>query len=392
MDDFNPSMPGRLVEIDATGHVAFEPAPLSPHIDWDATLARLIEQAAGALRLLDGRAQSLENPYILIRPMLSKEAVASNRIEGTTATIGDVLRFEAVGKRADGSDDVREVLNYLEALDYGLHRPPERPLSWSYINELHRLLLRSVRGAERQPGRIRQIQVVIGPPSITVRDRLERARFVPPPPTSLPSLLQDFETWLSRDDGNPALVRLALMHYQFETIHPYEDGNGRLGRLLITLLMKEWGVLSHPVLYLSEYFEHRKSEYIDCLRGVSQEGDWRRWLLFFLNAVKEQSQAAYHTVSQLLNLHEQWTRMYKTGRPLAHVLSVLDEFFARSYVSPGHLAATLGIQSTQAQRAIDKLAQDGIVQEVTGKKRDRIYVAPLVLAIINGEAQNQVTT
>ena len=384
-NDFTANMPGRLVTIDSAGHTAFEPDPFPPQIEWDASLARLIERAAGSLRLLDGRARSLENPYLLIRPLLSKEAVASNRIEGTTATIGDVLRYEAGDREAGDPDEIREVVNYLNALQIGLKRPQERPLSWGFFNELHRLLLSSVRGEERNPGRPRQIQVVIGPPGGSGRDRIESARFVPPPPTALPGLLGDFEHWLASDDGNPALVRLALMHYQFETIHPYEDGNGRLGRLLITLLMQEWGKLSQPVLYLSEYLERNKPEYIDRLRAVSQQGQWRPWIEFFLSAVEHQATEAYNIVSALLHVHDEWQKQYKAGRPLAYLLAVLDQLFVRTYISPAGIAADLGVQTVQIQRAINKLVDDGILLEVTGKQRNRIYASPLLLAILNGQ-------
>ena len=383
-EEFLSGMPGRLVVIDSAGHKAFEPDPLPPTIEWDAHLARLIEQAAGALRLLDGRARSLENPYLLIRPLLSKEAVASNRIEGTTATIGEVLRYEAGDHETGDPDEIREVVNYLNALQVGLMRPAERPLSWGFFNELHRLLLDSVRGEERNPGRPRQIQFVIGPPGRTGNDRLESARFIPPPPTALPGLLGDFETWLANDDGNPALVRLALMHYQFETIHPYEDGNGRLGRLLITLLMQEWGILSQPVLYLSEYLERNKPEYIDRMRAVSLEGAWRPWIEFFIQAVEHQARDAYNIVSSLLMIHSEWQKKYKTGKPPAYLLHVLDQLFVRTFLSPVGLANEIGVQPVQIQRAINRLVEDGILHEVTGKQRNRIYVSPVLLALING--------
>lgn len=384
-EDFDTNMAGRLVEIDAAGNVAFEPNPLPPTIKWTASLARQIEQASGALRRLDGRAQSLDNPFVLIQPLLSKEAVASNRIEGTTATIGDVLRFEAGDHVNADKDEIQEVINYLRALNFGLSRPTERPLTWSYFNEVHSLLLQSVRGAEKRPGTIRSIQVALGVPINSANERLARAQFVPPPPTALPGLLEDFERWVGTDDGNPALVRVALMHYQFETIHPYEDGNGRLGRLLITLLLREWGILDQPVLYLSEYLEKHKREYVDHMLAVSQKGEWNAWISFFLDAVIQQANEAYRTTSLFLDLYSQWQHTYKSGKPMAHLLPVLDQFFIRLYVSPAKLAAEMGVQTVQVQRAIDQLVRDGLVREITGRARDRIYASPVILAILNGD-------
>lgn len=381
--DFSTKMPGRLVEIDAAGHVAFEPAPLPPTIEWDAELVRLIESASRSLSRLDGRGQGLEYPYILIRPLLRREAVASNRIEGTTATVGDVLRFEAGDGHPDQDADVQEVLNYLKALDLGLQRHPERLLTWGFFNELHRLLLGGVRGSDRRPGQTRQIQVVIGASTVgTPDERLERARFIPPPPTALPGLLQDFERWLSSEDGNPSLIRLALMHYQFETIHPYEDGNGRLGRLLITLLMREWGVMEQPLLYLSEYFEHHNTEYMDHLQAVSRHGAWREWIVFFLNAVQSQAEDAFAVVTRLLDLREHLRRTYQRGQSPAHVLPIIDHLFVRPIVSSPQLAQELGLQQGQVQRAINRLQQDGLLEEITGQKRNRLYAAPQIMSLL----------
>lgn len=385
-EDFTSEMPGNLVIIDESGNVAFEPNPLPPIIEWNSALVRQIEQAAGALRLLDGRAKGLENPYVLIQPLLSKEAVASNRIEGTTATMGDVLRFEAGDHVNADKDEIQEVINYLHALRFGLNRHEERPLTWSYFNEIHSLLLQSVRGAERRPGSIREIQVALGVPVNSLQDRLARAQFVPPPPTALPGLLESFEQWIGSEDGNPALVRVALMHYQFETIHPYEDGNGRLGRLLITLLLREWGLLDQPVLYLSEYLEKHKREYINRMLAVSQQGAWNEWLSFFLTAVIDQANEAYRSTSLVLDLHSMWQHRYKSGKPMAHLLNVLDQFFVRLYISPAKLAAEMGIQTVQVQRAVDQLVTDGYVQEITGRPRNRIYASLPILGALNGEA------
>jgi Fic family protein len=382
--EFGTNMPGQLVEIDGAGHVAFEPAPLPPVIEWDTELVRLLETASRSLSRLDGRGQSLENPFILIRPLLRREAVASNRIEGTTATVGDILRFEAGGDRPANDTDIQEVLNYLKALELGIQRPLERPLSWGFFKELYRLLIGGVRGDERRPGQTRQIQVVIGASTVgTAAERIERARFVPPPPSALPGLFEDFERWLVSDDGYPALIRLALMHYQFETIHPFEDGNGRLGRLLITLLMREWDLMTQPLLYLSEYFERRKPEYMDRLLAVSQDGAWRDWIIFFLTAVSEQSTDAFKTVTKLVDLREDWRRRYQTGRTPAHLLPTVDRLFAQPIISAPRLAENLKLRPEQALRVINRLEQDGILTEITGRKRDRLYAASQIVDLLH---------
>ncbi|MGH2534513.1 MAG: Fic family protein [Thermomicrobiales bacterium] len=363
---------------------------MPPEINWDAELVRLIETTSRSLSRLDGRGQGLENPYILIRPLLRREAVASNRIEGTTATLGDVLRFEAGDGIPSQDADVQEILNYLNALELGLQRHPERPLTWGFLNELHRLLLGGVRGSERRPGQPRHLQVVIGASTVgTPVERLEQRHFIPPPPTSLPGLLQDFERWLVSDDGNPSLIRLALMHYHFETMHPYEDGNGRLGRLLITLFMREWNVMEQPLLYLSEYFERHKPEYLNHLLAVSQQGAWRQWIVFFLTAVNEQAADAYTVVTKLLDLREGWRQRYQTGRTPAHLLPTIDRLFAHPITSAPKLAADLALRIEQVQRVIDRLQRDNILTEITGQKRNRLYAATQIMELLTNPHSNQ---
>jgi Fic family protein len=378
-EEFTLASPGELLEIDDKGGVAFEPYPLPPEITIDTDLARRIGDTERILGRLDGRGHGLANPYILVQPFLRREALASSRIEGTTAVIEEVLRFEAGEPQTKNPDDVQEVINYLNALRYGLSRPSERPFSLGFLNELHQLILADVRGQERHPGTLRKIQVVIGRPG----SDLASARFVPPPPTIIQGLLDQLLEWLSIPDKYPDLIRLAFLHYQFETIHPYEDGNGRLGRLMITLILKEWGIMEYPLLYLSEYFEKHKPAYLDHLLSVSQRGAWNDWIRFFLGAVKTQASDALHASTQIIELREAYKRRYQAGRPQAYILDVIDQLFESVVVSVSRLAEQFDVRHEQIQRALNTLTGDGLIRELTGKRRDRLYASPEILTILN---------
>lgn len=374
--DFIPSAPGQLIALNDKNAVAFEPSPLPPDLVFTTELTRLLEEAGAAIGRLDGNAQLLRNPYMLIQPFVRREAVASSRIEGTTAVLEDILRFEAGSEESHPTDDVGEVINYLRALHYGFDRPEDREFSLGFLKELHRLLLDDVRGNERNPGEFRRIQVVIGRPGATA----ETARFVPPPPALVPGLLEDFMKWLKDDDELPKLVRLALMHYQFETIHPFEDGNGRLGRVLISVHLREWGLMEHPMLYLSEYFEQYRSEYMDRLLAVSQKGEWIEWIVFFLEAVRYQAIDALSAIKRLLSYLDDLRTTYQGQRTPTHFFSVVEALFERPMVSVPRLAESLGIRQEQVQRPLDRLLADGVIQEITGQKRNRIFVSPVILA------------
>ena len=382
-EDFTVNTPGRLVEIDSQGTVAFEPSLVPPELVIDVELARMIGETERLLGRLDGRGRSLSTPFMLIQPFIRREALASSRIEGTTAVIEDVLRFEAGDESSHDPDDVKEVLNYLRALQYGLQRPEERPVTAGFINELHQLILDDVRGAKRNPGRLRQIQVVIGKPGATAAT----ARFVPPPPAIILGLLEQLLTWINQEDALPDLLRLAVFHYQFETIHPYEDGNGRLGRLLITLMLKDWGIMEYPLLYLSEYLEQHRSEYLAHLLSVSQKGTWVSWIKFFLTAIQSQAAYALETSTRLINYRESVRRRYQQGRTPAHLLNVVDQFFERAIQSTPTLAKQLRLSNEQIQRVLNRLIEDDIVREITNRERNRLFVAHEILAILKMHAE-----
>ena len=275
---FRRSPSGRLeqVGLGPATYWAFFPNPLSPPLHWDSELVHMLSEAARALGQLAGLGRALPNPHLLIRPFIRREAVLSSRIEGTRTDLPLLYAYEAGQLTLRGLEptapeaDTREVLNYVHALEYGLDRLHTLPISLRLLREVHEKLMQGVRGEQATPGEFRRSQNWIGPPGCTLND----ATFVPPPPTELMDSLSAFESYLHGADSLPPLVRLALIHYQFEAIHPFIDGNGRIGRLLITLLLVHWESLPLPLLYLSAYFERRRDEYYRLQLEVSASGSW----------------------------------------------------------------------------------------------------------------------
>lgn len=381
-EDFSTTAPGTLVAISSdarNGGMAYVPNRLvpAPMFQLDSGLLTLHEQAMFALGDLNGLGRRLPNPSILIRPFIGREALSSTRIEGTRADYGQLVLFEA--DPVTPTDDIREVINYIHALEIAWQRPSDRPISVSFIRELHQALLHDVRGGARNPGTLRTISVWIGAPN----DTIQTARFVPPPPTEIALLLDDLVSYMSTPPELPSLFHLAVAHYQFESIHPFEDGNGRLGRLLIPVMLHEWSFLRQPLLYLSAYFEEHRDDYIDLLFGVNQQGDWRSWLKFFVTAVKTQAEDAVLRGNALLDLREHYRQRYQTGQT-ARILPILDRLFARPTITVNEAADAAGISFSAANRNIGKLISDGILVEQTSKLRNRIFLAPEIMATILG--------
>jgi Fic family protein len=359
------------------GHDACVPRNLPPELPMDAPLISALSAADRALGRLAGVAINLPNPRLLIRSFISREAVLSSRIEGTRTTLSDLFLFEVTPGLEERVPDVREVFNYIRALDHGLARLRQIPLSLNLIREMHGILLEDVRGAERHPGQFRNQQNWIG----SGRD-IADAIYVPPPRERLGPLLDAFERFVNTPIELPLLVRLAMIHYQFEAIHPFEDGNGRLGRLLISILLDAERALPHPVLYLSAYFERHRAEYYDHLLHVGQHGAWRAWVQFFLRGVAEQSIDAVERSQQLLALRQRWAELCQTARTSALLLKLLDGLFRNPYVSVALAAKQLGIRPQSAQHNIDRLVAHGILKEVTGKARNRVFAAREILRIL----------
>jgi Fic family protein len=377
-EDFKGSPSGQMIQI-PDGNFAFVPNKLPPTVEITWELAAAISQADRQLSELSGAASKLPNPHLLIIPFTRKEAVLSSRIEGTVASLSDLLSFEAVGLFPEGKkEDVREVANYVQAMEWGLQRLRELPISLRLIRELHERLLRGVRGENMMPGQFRNRQNWLGPPNTKIEDAI----YVPPPLVEMGPLLDDLEKYIHSSSLVPPLVRLAIAHYQFEAIHPFLDGNGRIGRLLITLTMISQGLLTQPLLYLSAYFERSRAHYYDHLLAVSQRGAWAEWINYFLGAVAEQAKQAMYKSSQLMTLNESYRNRIQRKRTSAHSLTLLDDLFSRPVTTAKRVRERLGITAKSAQQHIDRLIQEKILIEATGKQRNRIYLAPEILGIL----------
>jgi Fic family protein len=378
-EDFRETSAGRVLRTPA-GYWAFVPHPLPPALHWSDALITALAEAERTLGELAGLGYFLPNLHLLIRPFIRREAVFSSRIEGTRASLSDLLTYESVQLSLfELPDDVREVHNYVRALEYGLERLAELPLSLRLMREIHAILLEGVRGQEQTPGEFRRSQNWIGPPGAA----LPEATFVPPPVAEMGEALDALEKFLHDPPQLPPLIRLGLFHYQFEAIHPFLDGNGRIGRLLNTLLLCAWGLLPTPLLYLSPYFEARRQQYYDLLLQVSQRGDWEAWLTFFLRGVVTQERDAVQRIRSLERLHARYREQLQSASTAARLLQVVDLLFERPVLQTRQVETALGINFSTAQRYLDRLLQEGILNEITGRARNRLYRADEILKILD---------
>lgn len=387
---FRNSTAGQVIRVGEgeTAYWVFVPNPLPPKLRIDWPLAQMLSDADRALAELAGLGRTMPNPHLLIGPFIRREAVLSSRIEGTQADIADLYAYEARQLPLPGVEtppsetDVREVLNYVNAMEYGLERLKTLPVSLRLIRELHERLLAGVRGETATPGEFRRTQNWIGPPGCTLREAL----FVPPPVPQMHEALNALETYLhSQSDPYPPLVRLALIHYQFEAIHPFVDGNGRIGRLLISLLLIQWGLLPLPLLYLSAYFYRHRQEYYDRLLAVSERGAWRDWLFFFLRGVAEQAGDAVRRARRLQDLREEWRRrLIQAGVP-SRTLGLVDRLFEAPVLTIPQAARRLGATYHSAQRAVEKLVQQGILEPVGEASYGKVFQAMEILRAIGEE-------
>lgn len=382
-DQFNQYSAGRCQKT-LEGYYAFHPSPLPPVFDLDWGLMRLLSEADQAMGELSGAGQLLPNPHLLIRPYLRREAILSSRIEDTHADMGQLAFFEEESDSEEpATPDVREVANYVRALEQGLARVRELPISSRLIKELHAILLQEVRGGEstKTPGEFRRSQNWIGPKGCT----LNEATFVPPPPHDLNQYLGEWEHYIHGDSPEPALVKAALIHYQFEAIHPFLDGNGRIGRLLITLFLCEQNCLSQPLLYLSGYFDETRDDYYRLLLDVSQKGAWREWVEYFLRGVRLQAQRATQDTKNILKHYESCRAQLTDGKRVpGEAARVLDQVFANPFLSIARYANRLGIAYPSAQRGVDFWIEKGLLREATGQQRYRVYVADEILNMMSG--------
>jgi Fic family protein len=383
----NKHRAGRYVRQPA-GYRAFLPVPLPPHprVNMD-DLWHLVSQADRALGRLDGSTESLPNPDLFVFMYVRKEAVLSSQIEGTQASLIDVLEFEADALTPGHPQDVEEVVNYVAAMNHGLKRLKTLPLSLRLIREIHRKLLAGVRGSERDPGEFRRSQNWIGPQGCN----LQTATFVPPPPSELLHAMGALEKFLHDETPMPILVKVGLAHAQFETIHPFLDGNGRVGRLLITFLLCEKGVLQRPLLYLSHYFKQHRQEYYDRLQSIRDDGAWEAWLRFFLRGVFEVSQEATATAREIVNLRESHRRLIQETfrRGGGNALKLLETLYASPIVSVHHVGRTIGLADANANHLVAQFEELGLLTETTGRRRNRRFAYQSYLDLLSDAPTGQ---
>lgn len=372
-NDFSPGKSGRLLNAQQ-GYLAFVPNPLPPPVIIDMALALALSKADAALSELSGLGGQLPNPHLLISPYIRREAVLSSRIEGTKASLSDLLidEIEDDNSKRSVNADIQEVRNYTYALEHGVALLPDLPLSLRLIREIHAKLMTGVRGDKATPGEFRRTQNWIGPAGSTPMT----AAFVPPPIAEMDECLAEWEKFLHVRDVIPDLIQCAMMHVQFETIHPFLDGNGRVGRLLVTFFLLERKRLSQPLLYLSAFIDAHKNDYYDLLQRVRTHGDWIPWIRFFLQGVAKTATAAGEQARELHRLREQY-RAQLRSKPNALVL--IDNLFINPYMTIGRAAKILGKTHPTAKATISAMEEAKILREMTGRQWGRFYVCQPVL-------------
>lgn len=371
--DFSDAKSGRLLHA-PQGYLAFVPNALPPSFAFDMDLALALSKADAALSELSGLGGQLANPYLLISPYIRREAVLSSRIEGTKASLSDLLidEIEEGNAKRSVNADIQEIKNYTHALEHGIALLSVLPLSLRLVREIHAKLMTGVRGDKATPGEFRRSQNWIGPAGSTPMT----AAFVPPPVLEMNETLAEWEKFLHVRDVIPDLIQCAMMHVQFETIHPFLDGNGRVGRLLVTLFLLERKRLSQPLLYLSAFIDAHKGDYYDLLQGVRTRGEWVPWLRYFLQGITETATAAGEQAKELHRLREQY-RTQMRDKPNA--LALIDQLFVNPYMTIGRAAKLLSKTHPTARAAISALEHANILREMTGRQWGRFYVCQPIL-------------
>lgn len=379
---FTDRSPGELV-LTHDGHPAYVPGELPPALDFTASLVDCLAAAANAVGLLAGTGRNLQNPMLLIAPYLRREAVLSSRIEGTVSTLADLYEDELVG--TGQREDVREVRNYLTAHEYGLMRLGNLPLSLRLLREIHERLMDGVRGGERHPGEFRSYQNWI---ASYPRAPIEDATYVPPPVSEMAHALGSLEKFLHSEELSPLIIA-ALAHYQFEAIHPFGDGNGRVGRLLISLFLHDRGQLPQPLLYLSAYFERTRTEYYERLLRVSTHGDWTGWLRYFLDGVRVQALAAVKDAERLLDLQASYHALLTGAKARPAARELIDHLFINPYVNARRAGTVLKVSAPTARAAISDLVDHGVLLEISGRKWGQLFLAGEVLEAAQGTSETE---
>jgi Fic family protein len=360
-----------------TGYRAFVPAPFPPQppIEMTNDLVAALSRAATALGKLDGSTTVLPNPDLFVGSFVNKEALLSSQIEGTQASLEDVLSPSAAPER---TQDVGEVVRYVGALRFGLDRLATLPLSLRLIREIHAHLLEGGRGSDRTPGEFRRTQNWIGPPGADIT----RATYVPPPPHEMAEALDGWERYMVAEPHAPELVKCGVLHAQFETIHPFLDGNGRVGRLLITFLLHQWGLLRHPLLYLSLWFKQHREQYYASLQAVRDEGAWEAWLAFFLEGVSETAQSAARAAMAILKLRERDLVRVRAGCRSRRAPELLDALFRQPMISVVRVSELLEVTQPTANSIVRDMAKIGVLQETTGRSWGRVFRYEAYMALL----------
>ncbi len=367
------------------GYDAFIPKPLPPNppLIWDDELARLLALAERALGRLDGESDILPNPDLFVAMYVNKEAVQSSQIEGTQASLTDVVAFEAEAAEPENPQDVEEVVNYIAALNYGLSRLNTLPISNRLIREMHQRLLSGVRGSDKDPGEFRRVQNLIGARG----DTFKTARYVPPPPDEMQRALSDLERYIHGDDRLPALLKIGLIHAQFEAIHPFLDGNGRIGRLLITLLLCERQILRRPLLYLSYYINANRPEYYACLQRIRDDGAWEDWLKFFLRGIHSVAQEAATTARAIVSMRERHRMLVMEALPrgAGRGLHLLEFLYVHPITTVRLVTQHEDVTPKAANQLIATFERLGILKETTHQGRNRRFSYHEYLALFESE-------
>ena len=387
-ENFRNSSAGRCVRsIARPPYWAYVPNPLPPKIELDWELANLLSEANIKLGELSGAGQLLPNPHLLIGPFIRREAVMSSRIENTQSGLDQLFLFEADKTESPRIPDVQELVNYVNAMEYGIEKVQHLPLSSRLLCEIHQVLMKGVRGEHASPGLMRTSQNWIGKPGCTLMD----ATYIPPPVPEMKECFSELEKYIHSKAKEPPLIQIALIHYQFEAIHPFVDGNGRIGRILIILLLIEKGALSQPLLYLSDFFEQYKDTYYDLLLNVSQKGDWKAWLTFFLRGICQQSEDALLTIQKLLALKEEYKEIATGYRVPRAVNLLIEHLFSSPIISISELVKAWKSTFPTVQRGVDYLVEKGKLREITGQRRNRLFVADEILNVIMTERTKSVS-
>jgi len=371
---------GKVVQVDGVNgdqYNVFIPNPLPPNIEFDEELVLILSRAEEKLGKLSGVCLTLPSPNLLIIPYLRKEAIMSTRIEGTRISMQEVLLSEAK-EREEKTKDAQEVVNYINTVNYALTKIEKSPINVELIKEMHKVLMEGVRGDEKAPGEFREVQNWIG----SELSKVSNANFVPPNPEAVPKLMEDLIEYLNTEHNVPVLVRCALMHYQFETIHPFCDGNGRIGRSLITVYLCKKKKIIKPLLYISEFFEKHRLEYNELLLKTGQTGKFEGWIKFFLKAVEVQSEDASVRAHKLLYLRESYRKRVQREAQSSDILNIIDYLFSNPFITVKRAQHILDVTYPTGKKYVEKLVEYEILKETNRLQREKTFVAYEIYEII----------